>query len=43
MLPSGNDAAYVLSYAIAFLKSCENISRYKNGHFIDCDLEIEKN
>lgn len=25
MLPSGNDAALVLSYAVAFLKSCDNI------------------
>ncbi|CAD8160578.1 unnamed protein product [Paramecium octaurelia] len=43
MLPSGNDAALVLSYAIAFLKTCDNIQRYCNGHFIDCELEIEKN
>ncbi|CAD8075499.1 unnamed protein product [Paramecium primaurelia] len=43
MLPSGNDAALVLSYAIAFLKTCDNIQRYCNGHYIDCELEIEKN
>ncbi|CAD8080489.1 unnamed protein product [Paramecium sonneborni] len=43
MLPSGNDAALVLSYSIAFLKTCDNIQRYCNGHYIDCELEIEKN
>lgn len=43
MLPSGNDAALVLSYAIAFLKTCDSIQRYCNGHYIDCELEIEKN